>query len=271
MNIIEKINQNRQFLSPQEGKVCDFIFDNLADYRDFSVKVIAKKANVKESVVTKTLIKLQIGGLKQLRESLDKTYNYFKNESNEYSNLLIEEFENKIITSFSQVKNFIDNNAIELIAKEIVKSQKIILFCTGKTKTLIDFMFFQLLEMGFNVDIFSSPYDSKAYDVADSVVLAISISGRNSKINRYLNLIKNRNPRMILAITSSPIFNSDVEVDYHLHGNENNFFLNDNRANPFMEKYKIQYIVDLLILSIINNADLEKIKFQEKIQTKNLI
>lgn len=47
MNIIEKINQNRQFLSPQEGKVCDFIFAHLADYRDFSVKVIAKKLMLK--------------------------------------------------------------------------------------------------------------------------------------------------------------------------------------------------------------------------------
>ncbi|MDP4040261.1 MurR/RpiR family transcriptional regulator [Mycoplasma mycoides] len=271
MNIIEKIKQNKINLSPQELKVCDYILTNISDYHNFSVKSICKKLNVQPSVITKTLVKLEIGGLKQLISYLENNSNFFKDETKVSFDNIIDEFENRLEDSLKQLKTNLDINYLKEVVCKILSSKKIILFCTGKTKILANFLFFQLLELNLSVELFSNLFDSRAYNVEQACIIVISTSGNNSKINRYLNFISKRKPNTIIGITSSPILKTDIKVDYHIHGSENNFFINDNRSNPMIEKYKIQYILDLIFLLIINQIDLNNLKFQEKVKTTNLI
>ncbi|WFQ90565.1 MurR/RpiR family transcriptional regulator [Mycoplasma feriruminatoris] len=271
MNIIEKIRQNKINLSPQELKVCDYILTNISDYQNFSVKSICKKLNVQPSVITKTLVKLDIGGLKQLISYLENNANFFKTETKVSFDNIIDEFENRLEDSLKQLKTNLDINYLKEVVCQILSSKKIILFCTGKTKILANFLFFQLLELNLSVELFSNLFDSRAYDVDNACVIVISTSGNNSKINRYLNFVSKKNLNTIIAITSSPTLKTNVKVNYHIHGSEENFFINDNRSNPMIEKYKIQYILDLIFLLIINQIDLNNLKFQERVKTTNLI
>lgn len=271
MNLIEKINKNRDFLSPQEVKVCDYILNNIANYKSFSIKFLANKLKVQPSVISHTLYKLEIGGLKQLIKILENNFNFYKSENQVFSNNLVAEFKKQVNKTFNSLNNDIDINLVKKVVDEMLSSKKIILFCTGKTKILVSLMFFWLLELNLRVELYSNLFDHNAYDVNDACVVVVSASGNNSKINRYLNLINNKNYRSLIAITSSTEFKCDIKPTYHLHGSQNHFFLNDNKTTPIIEKYKIQYIMDLLFLTILNEVDLENIKFQEKTKTTNVI
>ncbi|WP_434341826.1 MurR/RpiR family transcriptional regulator [Mycoplasma putrefaciens] len=271
MNVIEKIKQNKTRLSPQEMKVCDFILDNISDYKDFSVKSLAKRLDVNPSVITKTLIKLEIGGFKQLIYSLESNTTYFKNLVSKPNNYLIDDFQKRLILSFKHLQNNLDLNKIKQAVNKLLKSKRIIIFATGKTKILANFLFFSLIELNLNVQLYSDLYDSNAYQADNATVIVLSLSGNNSKINRYLNLIHNQKINTLIAISSTQTFKTNINFDFHFYGNNNDFFINDNKTNPMIEKYKVQYILDLFILTIINQIDADNIKFQEKVRTANSV
>ncbi|QGS52073.1 MurR/RpiR family transcriptional regulator [Spiroplasma tabanidicola] len=260
-------------LSPQEKEISNYILENLNSYKELSLKNISNKIKCEQSAITKTLKKLGFSGLKELKISLDKQFylDQEKQNDNDYS-FLLQSFLEKIITSIKKTNDDLNfENFLKLSKTLLVSNKKIKIFATGKTKIIAQLLFFQLIEMGFIVEIFSSLYDINAFEVEDNIVILISLSGNNSKINRYLNTIYNKKSYKIIAICGSYNFFLDKEVDILIKSNETNFFVDNNKANPFVEKYNLLYLIDLLLLILSINIDEDKKHFKSKIKSNNFI
>jgi len=272
MNIKETIQQNLQLLSPQEQLLAHWIIDNLDKIDELSLKNISKKLNVKESVITKTLQKVGLVGFKNLKQLL-KSSVYLQNFSEN------EEFINNWYQNFAYDSrltiNSLDINKMQEIALKISQEKKeVVIFATGKTKIIAEFFYFTLIEYGLKCHLFSSLYQYEAFDLTNKIVFLISISGKNSKVNRYLNIIKKQENVLsndIVAISSTEEFMNKDSVDYHFFGAVNFFYTENSRANPLFEKYPILIILDILSCLILKKLDLENNSFLQTIKTKNII
>jgi len=272
MNIKETIQQNLHLLSPQEQLLAHWIIDNLDKINDLSLKNISKKLVVKESVITKTLQKVGLVGFKNLKKILKSSvYLHNFNENEKFINDWYENF----VYDAKLTINSIDINKIQEVALKITQEKKeVIIFATGKTKIIAEFFYFTLLEYGIKVNLFSSLYNYETFDLTNKVVFLISISGKNSKVDRYLNIIKrqeNISPSDIIAISSTEIFMNKNDVGYHFFGVVNFFYTENSRINPLFEKYPVLIILDILSCLILKNLSLENKSFLERIKTKNII
>lgn len=255
MNIKETIKQNIDYLSPQETKVAKFLIDNINSVNKLGLKNISKKLNIQEGVISKTLFKLGFGGFKNFKTLIEESY-YFE-KKNIMGEEIMKEFRNRLHEDIDKSLNLIDVKKIESIAELIIKEKpKIILFATGKTKIMVETFYFALIELGYHVEIASSLYVTKIFDVDYNLVFVFSLSGKNHRIHRYLNLIKNKKPLRVVGISTNEEFIGKELLTDHLHGKVNSFFYADNsRALPFLEKYSLFLILDFFLLQILNQTE----------------
>ncbi|ARU91005.1 hypothetical protein SCLARK_00245 [Spiroplasma clarkii] len=210
---------------------------------------------------------MDFSGFKDLKDHLLNQY-YYKKEKN-----LKEDFYDNLFSDLKLTHNIIDQDLIAKIASQLCENNnKIIIFATGKTKIIASYFYFTLLEYGFNVEMVSSLYAEKGFETNNAIIFALSISGNNSKIDRYLNIINQfKKYKMIVGVTSTPNFISKNNVNFHIYGNIRKYFSSDQRANPFVEKYVLMYLIDNILLNIF-----EKLKYDNKVvfgnsKSKNFI
>ncbi len=267
MNILNLIKEKENGLSPQEKKVIYFIRDNLNNFSDISIKNISKQLNVQESVITKTLSKIGIGGFKNLKHILQDSY--YSADNKLIDNQSIDIYLSKVIENINSIKKSLNSDSILELSNLITSNNpEIIFFATGKTAKVIEPFFFNLLELNFKVKLETSLYNHQIYDVENKLIIIFTISGNNSKVFRYLNLIKERKPLKIVGISTNESFANDL-LDEHIYGTVKNFFTDNSRSTPLIEKYTIQLICDALLLMIISKSSNKHLEMREKIATKN--
>lgn len=266
MNVNELMKKSK--LSPMEHEIVTYIMDNLENLELMSIKKIANNLSVNESLVTKSSKKLGFDGFKDMKQALKKFYLY--KQSNDIRN----DFFNTLIADLKNTKNILDFNIVDEVITKIVqnKNKRILIFATGKTFILAKYFYFTLLEYGINVEIESSLYNEKVFDVKDAFVFVLSVSGNNNKIHRYLNLLKsNNNQEKIIAITSTQEFSSKNLVDYHIYGNVHKYFSEDYRANPIVEKYILMFILDNILLNFLEKLQEKNVEIFKNIKSKNFM
>jgi DNA-binding MurR/RpiR family transcriptional regulator len=163
---------------------------------------------------------------------------------------------------------------LEVALKIAKEKQELVIFSTGKSKIIAEFFYFTLLEYGLKVHLFSSVYQLEAFDLTNKLVFIISFSGKNSKVNRYLKIIKKQQlvpTKNIIGISSTEEFMNKEEIGYHFFGNVSFFYTQNSRANPIFEKYPVLIILDLLSFLILKNLNQENQDFLDEIKTKNII
>ncbi|ALD66337.1 MurR/RpiR family transcriptional regulator [Spiroplasma cantharicola] len=267
MNIIDLIKENENELSPQERKVIFFIKDNLNNFNNISIKNISKQLNVQESVITKSLSKIGIGGFKKLKLLLEDSYYSIDDKLIEKKNIDI--YFSKLIENINSFKKSFNSDSIIKLSNLITSiNPEIIFFATGKTAKIIEPFFFNLLELNFKVKLETSLYNHEIYDVKNKLIIIFTISGNNSKVFRYLNLIKEKNALKIIGISTNESFANDL-LDDHIFGTVKSFFTDNSRSTPLIEKYTIQLICDALLLMIISKSSVKNLEMREKISTKN--
>lgn len=270
MNLRLLIEKNKGGLSPQENIVMDFILDNLNKTNSLTLKYIARNTEASPSTISKTLKKVGIGGFKKLKILLND-YSIIDDKQKEKNGGINSEFKNKLLFTIEKLLTNGQHDKIKQIKSFIDKNTKIIIFATGRTKILAEIFFFDLIESGYEVYISSNLYDAKIYSVSNSIVFLLSISGDNSKVLRFYKMIKSREPLKTILITAFENNNFVKDVDFHIYSEENKQMFIDNRANPIIEKYIIQIILDLLFISMIRNNWDESSNFKKEISTKNII
>lgn len=271
MEFKELIEKNYEKLSLQEKKVIDYVLSNINNLDGLLIKKIVNELNVQQSVITKSLQKVEIGGLKNLREHVD---NSFYVDINKYidQTSISKEYLEKVSENIIKSNDSINHEQVIEVSKLIYEQKPtIILFATGKTLSIVKMLYFTLIEYGYNVHLCSTVYDDKVYEYINSIVFVFSISGNNSKVLRFLKNLKNRNNSKIIAITSTKNIKFEEYVDIHLFGYVNSYFSKNARSVPMIEKYPILVIIDLIILHISQNSDIENTEHQKLISTKNII
>lgn len=146
--------------------------------------------------------------------------------------------------------NDLNYELISSICDEIVKGKEILIFATGNTRILAQFFYFILETMGYQVKLISSLYYLNVYDVNQKIIIVISISGINTKCERFLNIIKNKTPLMKIAISASEQCTFKDNVDFHFHGYVNNFVYLYSKSVHLNDKYLVQLILDNFIIEL---------------------
>ncbi len=247
MDIRGIILQGMSNYSPQEKKLADYLLNNLSTISTSSLKAIANKLQIQKSVISSMLKKIGLGGFKNFRYVLD---NQCYQEHIKTSNI-IDTYEKQIIKDIKKTSSLLKTRDQLLKLINIIKTEnyrQIILYSTGKTKKIVDFLYFNLLENNINCKVFSSLYDSELLDVESKIVIVFSISGNNNKISRFLKLVKQQNPLVIVSITSTLSCNFKEFLDLHIYGSCSTYFSKDGKVFPIGEKTPIWMIIDLFLI-----------------------
>ncbi|WP_339020376.1 hypothetical protein [Spiroplasma endosymbiont of Atherix ibis] len=261
-NLIDNKN-----ISLSEKKVINYIINNIDILDTMSIKQIANQLKVSESLITKSCQNVSFSGFKEFREYLLKQYHLKKNKD------IKNDFYNSLVDSLKLSSNTLKYDLIENVADKLSKHKgKVIIFSTGKKAILAKYFYFTLLEYWFNCSLVSSLYNEENFDSKNAVIFVISISGNNSKVNRYLNIINSiKEHNFICALTANSNFLSKELIDFHIYGNVEKYFSINQKANPIIEKYTVMYLMDNLILSLFEKLENNSIEFFENVKSKNFI
>ncbi|WHQ36580.1 MurR/RpiR family transcriptional regulator [Spiroplasma sp. SV19] len=266
--LLNKLRLHFNELTKTEQQIADYILNNFTAFSNMTLKELASKFHVSLSTITRLFQKIGINGFKAAKNELfaidsDFLVTTLQPVARLYKNTLCE----GIIHSL----NALDFNKINDVAMTMYETKKIVIFATGNSKILGQFFYFQLLYFQFDVTLISSLYDEKGFNLdQNTVVLILTIGGRNIKVQRYLTLIKNKPVMLKIIVSSSNVFVDKDSLDYHFHGKVIDETQLDTDIFPMNGKYIVQIILDQIIEQIgLQVKELDK-EYWQKIKTKRI-
>ncbi len=238
--------KNDKSLNATDKKIIEYLSDlhmkNLLNC--ININSMSNDLKISSSQIVKTLKKVGFSGLKDLRANIFST-NQETDNLNSINNYLKETLVFSIYDSFKEI----DRKDFDIFNK-LVNDSHSIYFLAGGSNLYIsnDYAdkFNKIGKRAIVVDI-AKP---ECYNIAEnSLVIIISISGRNSKISKQVKFIKKniKNIKIysITFVKESYIYNySDYEYSLSFLDNE---YLNE-RELPRHSKILLQIFLDMLFL-----------------------
>lgn len=238
--------KNDKSLNATDKKIIEYLSDlhmkNLLNC--ININSMSNDLKISSSQIVKTLKKVGFNGLKDLRANIFST-NQETDNLNSINNYLKETLVFSIYDSFKEI----DRKDFDIFNK-LVNDSHSIYFLAGGSNLYIsnDYAdkFNKIGKRAIVVDI-AKP---ECYNIAEnSLVIIISISGRNSKISKQVKFIKKniKNIKIysITFVKESYIYNySDYEYSLSFLDNE---YLNE-RELPRHSKILLQIFLDMLFL-----------------------
>lgn len=196
--MIGKIKENYCNLTKSEKKALYYILEHNNSLYDKTSQAIATKCRVSKTVVINMAQKLGFSGFNELK--------FYLQERNSETNVIEKKVSNRqlLIDSVARTVELNSNDALDMVATEIVKSTCIFVIASGTTKAMS--YYFGYLLLSLNINCIINPDMNLLNTLAqttrkDELFIALSLSGSTKEIVEAAKLIKAKYNKLI-SITS---------------------------------------------------------------------
>ena len=193
-------------MTPVERSIADFFLSN-TEKMDFSSKKISKRLYVSEAALSRFSKKCGYKGYRELIFSYEKDLEYdVPKESGETD---ISTFTKKIRGSYTTLLqegfSLLDEKKIRKVAARFENAKKIYVFAIGSPGLAAKEFQTRFLRIGLVMEVITDAHQmqmSAALTDEETLVLAISLSGRTKEVNNSVRLAKKHGAHVVYITTN---------------------------------------------------------------------
>ena len=242
-SIYFKIEQNFDFFSKEEKKVAKYCIDNYATIGMHSLAQVSKNSQSGEATVVRFCNKL---GFKSFKEFKKELANEVNDSTSNQDDAIVSSIRMNTIDSFDYIARNIDQEKLNVLAKEISRADKILCIGVGNSSIAAEACAMRLVRNGKN-GIFLKDAHFQAIYINElkknDVVIMFSMSGESKDLIHCANLINSKGIT-IISCTASIVSSVAKKSKYHL-------LVKPNHVGPLNGGSMVGQISQLMIADII--------------------
>lgn len=253
MDILPLISSYFPSLSKSEKKVAQYVLSNPDEVIKLQIKELAKLVSVGESTIIRFTRKIGYSGFQEFKIELAKYERTISDISIDNSNNIDKTY-NNLITSLTETKDFISENAISEAASKILNANRLFLFGVGASGLTAQILSNRLKYLGFTVEYVIDGHlqsINAALTTANDVAIAISTSGNTTQIIQNIELVKS-NKTPVISITNYIGSNITKVSDISLVVSSKEYLSN---SGSFSATINQLYLLDVLMKLIVEKDE----------------
>lgn len=210
--IYRKIQAEWEFLSKTERKIGEIILKSPEEFIGLSAIELSQRAEVSQGSINNFSKKFVNSGFSELKKQLAMELNQYKEDTFDVvpkdGNIksIMQASVKNISKAFQLTEQMNSEETLQRVAEQIMKAKKIEIYGIFQSGIVANDCYYQLLQLGLPVnyvtDVLMCPVSAMMLD-SDSLVIAISSSGRTKDIYEAVKIAKENNVPCI-CITRNP-------------------------------------------------------------------